>query len=93
MVEVVVVVVVVVVTVAEEEIVIIFVVVILIIQISKEPPEMMIIKEKLHKIKIKKVMSINASDVGWLVLVPCLSYIKHLVDLYQASVKEKGKNV
>ena len=57
-------VVVVVVTMAEEEIVIIFVVVILIIQISKEPLEMMIIKEKLHKVKIQKMMSINASDAG-----------------------------
>ena len=47
----------------EEEIITIFVVVVLIIQISKEPHEMVIIKGKLHKIRIQKVMKKHATDV------------------------------
>ena len=42
------------------------VVVILIIQISKEPHETMIIKGKLHKIKIQKVINNYATNMVWL---------------------------
>ena len=40
----------------EEKIIITFMVVVLMIQISKESHETMIIKEKLHKIRIQKVI-------------------------------------
>ena len=60
-------------TVEEEEIIIIFVVVILIIQISKESHGTMIVKEKLHK--NQKVMKKYVTDMEWLDIGTCLSYI------------------